>query len=529
MKRKYYKYIKTKSSKFLCEYKNLKLKYRHIIKKQKSLYEERIVSKKNSKNFYSVIKNYLHSSTPILKINNVKNELVNDPMLVAEEFNTYFHSVFNKPSCSIKKASVVKIDNKSRFTVSEEIVRCSIAKMRNSSSSGPDNIPIIFWKFLSHRISRDLAFIFSKLINSNYIPTSWKMGIVTPLYKGSGEKSAVRNYRPLTITDSLSKIFEKVLVNYMTGQINSFISPHQHGFTQGRSTVSNLIESYSFVTNLIDSSKPVDIISIDLSKAFDKIDHTLLISELLRCGLDPLIVRIVENFLNDRYQAVRLDQQISSILPVSSGVPQGTVLGPVLFDIYINDVLELPLENHISAYADDLKLIGVPGPSLSNDLSIIRNCLKSKLMTVNDDKCVVLHLGKNNPSFVYSLDTTVIKPVTEFRDLGVIVDQDLSFVSHVQQVYTRCIRLINILFKVFNTEKPDLYLKFFKLYVIPIFMYCSQIYSLPNLSLRRKIEKLQRCFTRRLYNRTSTIPCPNLFRAYCCLWLVPAKSSFRSF
>ena len=310
-----------------------------------------------------------------------------------------------------------------------------------------------------------------------------------------------QNYRPISLMCSLRKLYEICIDELIHEKISPKLSPLQYGFKNKSSTISNLLSSYYTIYKSLDNRAPIDLISIDFSKAFDRVDFNVLLLELSKFGLSPTFLRAINQLLINRYQTVTIRGRSSTPLSISSGMPQGSVLSPLLFNVYLNRIFDINLNGQLSAYADDLKLIGSPQLNLQSDLDQLMIWSHNYGLDINVDKCAVLHFGKKNPNCAYSINGVCIKAVKVFRDLGVLIDVNLNFRGHLKQLQNHCFRLIGLLFRLFKSKNASLYIKFFELFILPKIDYCSALFINNNKYSVANVEKIQRRFSKRLYIR----------------------------
>ena len=381
----------------------------------------------------------------------------------ADLLNDFFCSVFTEertndiPNCDATDSSTFL--GSIEFT--KEKVLKKLKNIDSSKSGGPDGIRANVLKELAEELSEPLACLFSKSMAEGKLPATWKDANVTPLFK-KGDKTRTNNYRPVSLTSLLCKIMEAIirdeLVSYL--QRENFLSNLQHGFISKRSCVTNLLSTLDDWTELLDSGSPVDVIYLDFSKAFDSVPHLRLLEKLKIYGICDDLLKWIGDFLIGRRQRVNVNGSYSEWSPVTSGVPQGSVLGPVLFVAFINDLPDV-VESLCKLYADDTKLYSnVENIELREQIQKDLDCLVDWAdkwqLRFNADKCHVLHLGFNNchhPYFMRKHDSTdkVELSTTDVeKDLGVQVDKDLSFANHIQCQANKGNKLVGLIRRTFT-------------------------------------------------------------------------------
>ena len=438
----------------------------------------------------------------------------------AEALNNQFSSVFTKEDTTdTQDAELNNQHTLSTLTITEERIQKKLSKMRTDKSPGPDGVHPLILKNLADILSKPLAKIFNNSVQSGLVPTEWKQGVVTAIYK-KGEKCLPANYRAITLTSVICKLLEEFITEYIKQHLitSNRNDKSQHGFTSKKSTVTNLIAALNIWTESLSHGLPVDIIYLDFEKAFDKVPHERLLSQLTRYGVTGNLHSWIRDYLHNRTQKVRVNGSFSSTAPVLSGVPQGSVLGPALFLVFVADASQI-IKNFISLYADDTKLFSYildascaanlhTAESLQLDLNSLAVWCDDMLMSYNIEKCHSLHLGKHNHRTTYVLpkmsnlkkssggltyDYTFhpLDKVNQEKDLGVIIDDQLSFRNHMSSKISKANTMIYLIKHTFKFLDSDMFNMLYKALVRPQVEYATPVWC-PTLKMDiNAIEKVQ--------------------------------------
>ena len=342
--------------------------------------------------------------------------------------------------------------------------------------------------FLAPKIS----VIFRKLSKRGSFSTCWRIGNITPLCKCGSGSSSPADYRPISITPVLSKIYERLLAKRLSSyaESNNMFPSLQFGFRKGLGACDALLTISGNVQKSLDSGYEVRLIGLDFSAAFDRVNHAALLFKLRQFGVGGAFLSIISEFLSNRLQRVVVDGHYSEYRNVISGVPQGSVLGPLLFILYTHDMW-FGLENKLVAYADDATLFApIPSPdrrlmvaaSLNRDLAKISAWCKTWGMKLNPNKTQSMIVSRsrtiNPPHPDLFIDNVSLTTCSSFKILGVLLDSKFTFEKHIRSVSSSVAQKVGILrksFKIFGDQR--ILLNCFNSFILPCLEYCSPVWS----------------------------------------------------
>ena len=402
------------------------------------------------------------------------NADITDNKEKAKKFNDFFlsHSdideqnvelpIYNEPDGPLNLIHVTQDDVKDQINCIDP-----------SKASGPDGIGSKMLKLAGDSIVPSLTRLFNLSLTSHQYPTPWKKANVTPIFK-KDDPSDVNNYRPISLLSCLSKLFEKIVFKYLFNFLrdNNKISLKQSGFMPGDSTVYQLVHLYHLFCEALDNKKDIRITFCDISKAFDRVWHKGLLFKLKKTGISGPLLNWFESYLSERQQRVAVSGEFSEWGQIKAGVPQGSVLGPLLFLIYINDITEV-VQSEVRLFADDTILhVFVDNPvtsaeALNSDLEQIDRWAKQWIIRFSPPKTESLTISRKKtkqPSPPLYFDGTQIKEVPSHKHLGIILTDDLNWNEHITQITNsagKCVDVLNALkYKLDCKTLEKLYLSF---------------------------------------------------------------------
>ena len=508
-------------------YRNCKRDVKRELRMAQRSYVEQEIRKntKDTGNMWKVIR------TCIPKKSTGKKCFSSDDKSVANNFNQFFTSVGSNTVTKIK--SLAKENNYTpsqlpfvprSYTESEQFtfepVECSLVEyvvksMPDNKAPGIDKIPIRVIKDCLPVISPWITSIINNSLANNIFPNTWKIAEVTPIPK-EGDHELANNNRPISLLPVLSKVCERVALHQLTSYLttNHRLSVHQSGNKTWHSTETSLIHSTDSILKAIDQKKVTAVILLDMSKAFDSINHNILLAKLEDVGVSSTCLAWFKSYLSERYQAVRINSTLSEKLPVVSGVPQGSILGPLLFSIYVNDLPSAAKKCSSESYVDDTKLLlsfrindsNTALTDLNEDLIRMRNWCFDNLLLLNPDKTKLMVYGSRQmlaklPDFRLSLLGKELTPASSVKDLGVKFDPILSFDNHILSTVSSCKSSLCQINRAKHVFSKNLLITVINALVFSKLYYCSSLWSNTSCSNLSRLQGVQNFAARVVSNR----------------------------
>ena len=507
----------SKSPEMVNKFKSLKAQIQKQIRNAYWSYLDTVIFSDSSnsgqkKKFYSFVK---HNKTENFGIAPLSSNGIThtDPVSKANILNQQFESVFSRPQpLSLKELSksaafTLKHPPMPPICITVQGVDKLLTGLNPNKASGPDEISPRLLKELHSEIAPILTHIFQRSLDTGIVPDDWRHAVISPVFK-KGQKSKPSNYRPISLTCIASKLLEHILVSNIMKYFDShnILSPQQHGFRSKHSCETQLIGFTQEIADNLEQGQQSDVIIMDFSKAFDKVDHHKLIHKLRHLGINSKVTSWIHSFLNNRSQQVLVEGKCSDRLPVLSGVPQGSVLGPCLFLAYIND-LPNSIKSRARLFADDTIVYLTIKPkssaeSLQQDLKLLELWEQEWSMEFNPDKCEILRIHKKrNPIiYPYMLHNTQLRSTDQSKYLGVTLSNNLNWAPHINNITSKANNTLRFIKRNVKTQNKQVKETAYKTYVRPQVEYCSTVWSPWQNYLIHKVEMVQRSAARYIFN-----------------------------
>lgn len=507
------KFKKSKTMEDWLNYKQLRNWTVSTIRREKTAYLNHIDVNRNTKQLWKSLNHF--------NVKQNKKKPIDLSLFNANDINDYFLSVFSQPNNCVQAVSELRGKKFTDSTFTFNLASCEdIFKIVNnlkSNAMGHDGISAKMLKLCCPTICKYITHIVNSCLERGYYPETWKLSLIRPLPKTNDVKTTA-DLRPISILPVLSKVLEKFILKQVYEYIctEKIIPDNQSGFRAGHSTTTVLTKILDDCLKSQDEGKLSLLVSLDFSKAFDKIDHALLCSKLVYYGFDNTSTLFFQSYLQNRFQQVELGEYRSDIGLVTSGVPQGAILAPPLFTIYTAELLSKTAYADIGAFADDTHLVHHFSPKdihmecerLSQDLNSIYDCSNKMNLKLNSDKCNVIYFSPNRYKNLLKTEIKLtinnnfpLSVAEKIKNLGLIIDNDFRFKSHVSSVIKKCYVALKILYSNHLILNFKLRKKLCELLVMPFIYYCFVIYY-PCLDSvdKYRLQKIQNNCCRFIFN-----------------------------
>ena len=479
---------------------------------KKQYYNSALMKHKGDlKNTWKVLKEVIGvpNKSSISKTFTVDNELVSQPESIAKHFNDYFVNVGGKlatdiPDTQLSPLRHVKQNAHSVFLapiVEQEIIDC-LSRMKEGANGHDSLKPSVIKKCKVH-LAAPLTYVFNLSITEGHVPTNLKYAYITPVFK-SGDPTLLNNYRPISVLPVFSKVLERLIFNRIYSFIdqNDILSNHQFGFRKKLSTEMALLTATDKLTQAIDNKEHTIGLFLDLKKAFDTVNIDILLQKLFLYGIRGNALLWFRSYLSTRTQSVKYYNIISSSKPVTIGVPQGSILGPLLFILYINDMPNLLQSAFPIIFADDTTLfisgknIEVVLETFKNELVNLVEWFRANKLSLNLNKTQYMLFttspGVRLKEINFEVNGNVIARVKKTKFLGVYIDEKLSWLDHIDHICLKIRKSLGVIRKASRILDTDTLINLYYTMLYPYISYCHLVWGKAAAVHLKRISNLQK-------------------------------------
>ncbi|MCG7878660.1 MAG: reverse transcriptase domain-containing protein [Candidatus Thiodiazotropha endolucinida] len=507
-----------------------------LTRNAKKQYKDKLIndlinSNTNSKRWHRLVKQIIapQNNTQPIQFLEIGDEIVQTDHEIAETLNTYFleQSTLDDSHAFIPECHPPNYELLENVYITNDDVKEAISLVKSNKAPGPDHISPRLFKEGANELIPQLRKLFNLSLAVREFPVSWKTSNLTAVHK-KDSRSNPGNYRPISLLNYAGKLMERCIHKHVSNYLieHSVITPFQSGFQSGDSTVNQLLYICNEISNALDNNKELRIVFLDISKAFDRVWHKGLLFKLKSVGISGELLDWFNNYLSDRYQRVCIRNVTSSWKKIAAGVPQGSILGPLLFIIFINDIVN-DINSSIRLFADDtciFEIVDDPVASaaiLNDDLKKILAWAKQWLVLFNALKTEVLLVSKKRIKLFHPpliMGDTQIKEVSRHKHLGLMISSDFSWNDHLKSIQDKTYKRLGALRRhKFNLDRCSL-LKLYITFVRPLIEYGDIIWDNCSLENKRNLENIQLdaariftgatklCSTQKLYDDTCLEP-----------------------